>query len=262
MNDNKNTSEKKVSGSVYCTKNYSLFKPLLGNRTVLENRKQLLISSIKQNGWITNPIIVNKNMEIIDGQHRYEALKELNMPIEYVICEDATIQDCIALNIKQQNWKLSDYIKCYAEMGNDDYVFLMEQLKKYHGKIPDSVIIHLAGNMRNDGVPSNIIKSGKYHAVDRESVDKRMAFIIDMFSIIGKKRGRTRLWGNVFKFVYYSDVIENTRMKDVLNKYIAEVTPAVTTDQAIMVLEKIYNRNRKGDKIYFLPEYEKYCKSA
>lgn len=116
--------------------------------------------------------------------------------------------------------------------------------------------------MRADGVPSKIIKEGKYHVVDRESVDKRMAFIIDMFSILGKTRGRTRLWGNVFKFVYYSDVIENTRMKDVLNKYIAEVTPAVTTEQAIMSLEKIYNRNRKGDKIYFMPEYEKYCKSV
>ena len=135
MNNNKNNGEKKVSRNVYCTKNYNLFKPLLGNRVVFENRKQVLISSIKQNGWITNPILVNKNMEIINGQHRFEALKELNMPIEYIVFEDATIQDCIALNIKQQNWKLSDYIRCYAETGNDDYIFLMEQLKKYHGKV-------------------------------------------------------------------------------------------------------------------------------
>lgn len=183
-----------VFGYIYSTNDYGAFKYLSGNRKV-DDGKNYIIPSIKNNRWITNPIIVNKNMEIIDGQHRYEALKALNMPIQYIVSEDATVKDCISLNIKQQNWKLVDYIRCYADMGNDDYVFLVSQLEKYHGKIPESVIIHLAGNMRADGVPSKVIKEGKYHVVDRESVDKRMKFIIDMFSILGKTRGRTRLWG-------------------------------------------------------------------
>lgn len=117
-----------VFGCVYSTNDYDIFKHLKGNR-ILDDRKNYIISSIKENGWVTNPIIVNKDMEIINGQHRYAALKALNMPIQYIIAENANIHDCIALNIKQQNWKLVDYIRCYADMGNDDYVFWFRSWK-------------------------------------------------------------------------------------------------------------------------------------
>ena len=33
------------------------------------------------------PIIVNENYEIIDGQHRYSASKELGLPIRYIVGE-------------------------------------------------------------------------------------------------------------------------------------------------------------------------------
>ena len=88
---------------VYSTADYSAFKKLTGNRDILENRKNLIISSINERGWIRNPVVVNDNMEIIDGQGRFEALKELGLPIEYVVAHGATISDCIALNIKQTN---------------------------------------------------------------------------------------------------------------------------------------------------------------
>lgn len=112
-------------GFVYSTMDYDEFKRLNGNRTVLIGRKNLIMSSIKERGWIRNPIVVNEKMEMIDGQGRFEALKELNMPIEYVVSEGATIDDCIALNLKQKNRGPIDYIQCYADMGNQNYSKLL-----------------------------------------------------------------------------------------------------------------------------------------
>lgn len=92
----------KQVGAIYSSQEYSEFKKLNGNRSVLEQRKNMIIASIQERGWIRNPIVVNEKMEIIDGQGRFEALKKLNMPVEYVVAKGATISDCIALNIKQK----------------------------------------------------------------------------------------------------------------------------------------------------------------
>ena len=82
---------------VYEEDDYSVFKRLEGNRTVLSNRLKNLIESFR-GGEILNPIVVNKNMEIIDGQGRFEARRTLGLPIVYVIDPDATIEDCRRIN--------------------------------------------------------------------------------------------------------------------------------------------------------------------
>ena len=40
-----------------------------------------------QSNYLFTVIIVNENYEIIDGQHRFEVIKELNLPLRYIICE-------------------------------------------------------------------------------------------------------------------------------------------------------------------------------
>ena len=72
-------------GFVYSTEDYSVFQKLNGNRDVLESRKNKIMESILERGWIRNPIVVNQKFEVIDGQGRLEALQELKMPVEYVI---------------------------------------------------------------------------------------------------------------------------------------------------------------------------------
>lgn len=89
-------------GAIYSSEDYSVFRKLNGNRSVLEQRKNMIMASITERGWIRNPVVVNEKMEIIDGQGRFEALKELGLPIEYVVAKGASISDCIALNIKQK----------------------------------------------------------------------------------------------------------------------------------------------------------------
>lgn len=258
MNTAKKIEAEKVD-NVYKTDDYSMFKVLNGNRRVLVQRKNLILKSIKERGWIRNPIIVNEKMEMIDGQGRFEALKDLNLPIEFVVAYGATIDDCIALNIKQKNWSLVDYIYCYADNGYKDYKYIVDLMQRYNGKLNNSTIVQIAGSTRADNIPYEQIKNGTYKIMDRDTVTKRLDFIIEMLSIIGKKRGRERLWTNTFKFVYYSDVINKRSMLQKLNARISEVHPVVTTEQAVLELEKVYNFGR-NEKLFFMPEYDKYMR--
>ena len=65
--------------------NYDEFRTLNANRNVSENHVKQIKAAIETVGNLTEvvPIIVNENKEIIDGQHRFEACKELGLPIFY-----------------------------------------------------------------------------------------------------------------------------------------------------------------------------------
>ena len=116
---------------IYTTKNYDMFKPLIDNRDVKTRTTKKIIDSIKAVGYVTNPLICNEKMQIIDGQNRLEALKALGMPVDYVIEEGANIKHCRALNINQSNWTTMDWIKSYADGGNVSYRLLLNLINAF-----------------------------------------------------------------------------------------------------------------------------------
>lgn len=243
--------------SVYRTKDYDKFRKLKGNRTVLETRKQLLISSIKERGWIRNPITVNENMEIIDGQGRFEALKELGLPIEFVIANGATIQDCIALNIKQRNWSNLDYITSYAENGLQDYITLLKMIKKYP-ETNVSTISVLAGINSTDGAGmGDPIKRGTFVILDKEHLEDKIIFFNEVYSIIGKGNGRERLWATAVKFIFHFDEIDNGDFLTRLEKKRAFIYPVANMKQALECFETIVNHSRRN-RTYLLPAFDKW----
>lgn len=119
---------------IYNTRDYDLFKPIKGNRLVNPKRKAELIKSITLNGWLCNPIIVNEKYEIIDGQGRFEALREMELPIEFVIQEGVGIAEVVALNVNAKNWTIENYIDCYADLGKRDYITLRQTMDMYMDK--------------------------------------------------------------------------------------------------------------------------------
>ena len=117
------------------TNEYDKFKKLKGNRAVTEKRKEKIKNSILKVGYITSPILVNDKYEIIDGQGRFEALKELQLPIEYIIQDNIGITECVAMNIHQTNWSLLDYIQSYADKGIQSYQYIVDLMKEFNIKI-------------------------------------------------------------------------------------------------------------------------------
>lgn len=116
---------------VYTTKNYDIFKRLVGNRDIPEMRISKIVNSIQEIGWVRNPIVVNEKMEVIDGQGRLTALQRLGLPVEYIIAPGAGSEECIRMNMDMVNWKQPDFIKSYAEQGNPNYQRLLSLTQHY-----------------------------------------------------------------------------------------------------------------------------------
>lgn len=125
------------------TTNYSLFKSMKGNRALnLLNLKRIKASmEIKP---LFSPITVNENFEVIDGQHRLEALKELKLPVWYIVVPEYGVEEVHVLNTHSANWKRTDYLQGYIDLGYRPYIQLQEFMQKYP-QFGIQTAIHLIG---------------------------------------------------------------------------------------------------------------------
>lgn len=94
-------------GIVLSTTDYSKFKPLLED--ISKERLDKVAESFKKYGYISCPITINENFEVIDGRARLAACKLFKLPVEYVIIEGAGIEDCYKLNKDKGTWTKEDY---------------------------------------------------------------------------------------------------------------------------------------------------------
>lgn len=147
-----------VCAYVYKTYDYDKFKKLDYNRTVVARRKELLMTSFME-GDILNPIVVNGRFEIIDGQGRYEARKELGLPIYYVIEPDAGIEDCRRMNTYNSAWNNDNFVNSYADSGNENYTRLIQAVKLTGW--PYARVFRAVNKSKCDTAQAGILKTGK-----------------------------------------------------------------------------------------------------
>jgi len=110
------------------TKDYSEFTYYPFNRTIDKKKVAKLKTSISKTGQLINPIIVDQQGNVIDGQHRLEALKDMKMPVWYVIrkINGSIIKELIETNNVLDKWKQIDFCKTYADIGNKEYRYILD----------------------------------------------------------------------------------------------------------------------------------------
>jgi hypothetical protein len=124
------------------TKNYEIFKFKTNNRDVKHYKR--IVESIKKIGYIDAfPILVNSNFEILDGQNRFYACRELGLEIAYSIYDNMDKSDevMIQLNKSAEVWRLESYIKHYAENGNRIYESIRDFDNQYKLGISNTLSI-------------------------------------------------------------------------------------------------------------------------
>jgi hypothetical protein len=115
---------------VYRTSDLSIFKQIDGNRVPNLQHVKRLSESIKVYGMKCNPILVNENYEVIDGQHRLMAAKEADSFVYYIVLDGYSLDEVHTLNLNQKNWTKKDFLEGYSRMGIKPYVRLKEFLLK------------------------------------------------------------------------------------------------------------------------------------
>ena len=108
------------SFKVDITENYKFFQFLDNNRKPNEKILGRLEKSIKENG-IQIPIVLNHDNQIIDGQHRFWALKKLGYKVPYIISKTwKEDKHTIEINNTGSKWNAMDFANYAAESGNND----------------------------------------------------------------------------------------------------------------------------------------------
>ncbi len=154
-----------VYGEIYSTKDYSQFKLIRGNRKISTN---LNLEKLIQKSGVLRPIVVNKEMEILDGQHRYAIAKKYKLELPYYISPSKSVEDIIILNTSSKRWQAEDYIQKYKEDGLRDYILLDRILKEYI-KIPLTDICYCAqGYFKKKGKLMEKVKDGQFKFIDSD----------------------------------------------------------------------------------------------
>jgi len=120
---------KKVIGKIYSTNDYDSFKLRIDNRDINKAHVQTVAKSIEKIGQ-RQPVSIDKQNYIIDGQHRVEACRLLGIPFTYVIDENQTsTNDLSEIQIKKE-WTLSNRSKSFS-LNDDNYKWYNEFSEKY-----------------------------------------------------------------------------------------------------------------------------------
>jgi hypothetical protein len=242
MNIFKSEPMVKHSNQVHTTTDYFMFKPIDGNRNKNLLHIKRLQNSMTEN-YLFTIITVNENYEIIDGQHRFEVIKELKLPLNYVICKGYGLNEVHILNQNSKTWNSDDYLTGYCKLENQDYIKYKVFKDKYN--LAHNICIALLSGFSSNTSGSGIkefydgefkIKTWNEAIVFAENLKtigliykgyKREKFIFALLRLL--KKGNFELTEFISKLK-----LQSTLMID-----------CPTTQQYINLIEQIYNYKRR-----------------
>jgi hypothetical protein len=127
---------------IQSTNQYQLFGNISSNREVDKKHVKRLAIAISENNLLhLNPIIVNADMQVIDGQHRLQAAKMLGLPIYYVQDSNVSKGQIAALNTNQKNWATMDYVNFWTVEKSPGFKELAKFINR--SKLPVSAAVNL-----------------------------------------------------------------------------------------------------------------------
>ena len=239
----KSPQEYEKCGVIYKTKDYSLFTGLPNNRPISERNVNKILANMRKFGILTNPIIVNENFEIVDGQHRFEAIKRLKGEVFFFVVEGYGDNEIQALNTVSKKWNLSDYTAFYASKGVKSFQDI-EQLKAKYPQFPDTSLLRVyAGN--STGKYYTEARDGSLEVRDYKTSDKILSELWAIGAIY------PYFASNNFVAAYVSIRLNKKEFspKEFLKKILAHTgkNPAFArTSQARDFIEYVYNYRRQN----------------
>lgn len=173
-----------MTGELHTTTEYARFTSLEGNRNISRSHVNELKRLIQKNGNLTEkfPIKVNPAGDILDGQHRVQALKELKQPITYEVVRGADIKTVRAINLGNRNWTWKDMAESHFKLGNKEYGWFLQYTEDY--QLPFLVALSFCDAPRGRGHDS-IFNQGGLVVEDKELAIERAEHLREVTDIVG-----------------------------------------------------------------------------
>jgi len=154
---------KKSSTEVFYTSDHSILKTQEGNRDVTANDIKRIEKKILANNLLKyHPILIGKDFNVIDGQHRLEVAKRNNLDIHFIVMEtESSLRTTQLINTTGKAWQVKDFLKSFIALGNDEYIKFNEYLQEYNF-LTISQLVDLAVMGRNQSASkSDTFRNGE-----------------------------------------------------------------------------------------------------
>ena len=243
----------KVSNTnIYYSSDYKSFKKITGNRQLNETKIKHIIQDIDKGLDMLRycPIVVAKDLSIIDGQHRFQVCKILKKPVYFVIADEITLAQIASINSRTERWKPMDFVECYAECGNAQYVKLKKIINEYD--LPVSSALHVLSNGYSSNQRTQKLKKtfeeGNFTIQYEEEAVRIINYALRFDRFSGNRSGA---FLDAIAYLFKQNLFDEEVM---MTKY--QLIPETLTPQSgrkayLVKLEEIYNyRNSKRQAIY------------
>lgn len=245
-------------GQIYETDDYSKFKRLEGNRSIRNIKK--ILDSIDSVGYVLSPILVNEKFEVVDGQHRLEALKKKGLPVHYMIQKGIGLDECQSLNTGQSNWTTMNYVSSYAEAGDENYLRISSLVTEFGKQFKlEGVLLFTIGYNGQGGRTHALIRDRAIQVTEEayELARTRMNSAIDLGLVDLQKQNKfyIRSWWAAVVYAYQHQEVDIKELAVKLKNSPLELKSYNKVEDQLAVFDKIYNKGKRK-KVFMSSDFQ------
>lgn len=237
-------------GVIYKTKDYDKFKNIKGNRRLNARNYIKLMKSMSEEQLII-PIICNEKYEIIDGQHRYNSVRELGLDLYYFLVPGYGIDQVKRANLVSSNWTKEDYMNMYVEDGNENYITFKKIKEECKINISDLIKLFAMVQCKTPGQVAYEFEAGMFLS---DGVYQVRIFLQDLEIFNFFKAYKTQSFVAAFLKLYSNANYNHEKMIDKLKtrKNVLEQLNGGTIDEYLScICNKIYSFGPGKDNIFY-----------
>lgn len=237
------------------TQDYDIFESheqnrLLGNASP---RRDLLLS-LRQHGFKPAfPILCTKlpngKLKIHDGHNRFITAVHLGLPIEYKIHDAEDLLSPTEISGTQKSWSIGEYSNAWAHDPNKPDFAEVEAFHRDTGISVNAAYSLFAGEVCGSNNYGVRVKNGSYKIKNRD-IPYRVARLVGALALHCNFATHIYLVGALSKVIHIEGIDLN-RLVERIHRHPELLGKQRTCEQYIDMLELIYNRNTKLEKLYF-----------
>ena len=244
-----------IYGNIMRTENYDMFKKIGGNRKLNKTNYAKIVKSMKEEQLII-PIVVNEKYEIIDGQHRFTACKDLGKPIYFYMVRGYGLEQVKRANIASSNWKKENYLDMFVAENNETYKEFEEIKERYDLNISNLLKIFAIVQEKQLARVGYEFENGTI-TLDGKMLVINILMAIEDFNFF--KFYKTTHFITAFSRLYFKQEYEHDRMRSKLITHRGSLEKRSTSDEYLVLLcNRIYSFGATNSPIYYSSESKKF----
>ena len=237
-----------MSDKILKTSNYSLFNKVDGNRLVSESHVKKLKASISTID-LKIPIVVNDKMQVVDGQHRLQARKELGLPVFYIVINGLGLRETQRVNSAAKNWNDKDFLDSFVQQNYAHYKTYKKFRETYQFGHQETVLL-LSGSYYGGKNSAQEFKDGDFSVSNLELATDYAEKIYQIQPYYKGFKRRSFIFSMIKVFKH--DQYNHDEFIAKLSYQSSKLVDCTSVDQYLRLIDDIYNFKRKPeDKIRF-----------